>query len=79
LAKLLDVVSDRVEATILVDHASLARERIDPEAAAVLIPRSRTTCSLLLKKALWQAKLEYKLLVDEAGKPFLWVTAIKRN
>ena len=43
----------------------------------VSFPQSRTTYSIALRKMLFKAGLKFEVRVDEAGKPFLWVTTLK--
>ena len=40
-------------------------------------PPARTTYSLALRKLLFQAGLKFEVRLDEAGKPFLWITTVK--
>lgn len=77
VTKVIDAVCQRLKLPALVDHNALARWGIDPEKAIVNVPQSRTTYSILLRKALFQARLKSELRVDEAGHPFLWITTIK--
>ena len=76
-AKLLDAVSKLVKTPVLLDHNALARHGIDPAKAMVSMPRGRTTYSLALRKLLFKAGLKFEIRVDEAGKPFLWVSTVK--
>ena len=73
----LKAIGGRVKLPVLMDHNALARHGIQPEKVMVSLPQSRTTYSLTLRKALFQARLKHELRVDEAGTPFLWVTTIK--
>lgn len=77
VAQALDAIAGRLEIPVLIDHSALARYDIDPNKKLVTVPRSRTTYSLVLNKALFQARLKSELRVDEAQRPFLWVTTIK--
>ncbi len=76
-ATALEAIGRRLKVPVLIDHNALARHGIDPEKAMVSHPRSRTTYSLVLRKILFQAGLKYELRVDEAGKPFLWISTVK--
>ena len=76
-ATALEEIGKRLKVPVLVDHNALARHGIDPAKAIVSHPDSRTTYSLALRKILFQAKLKSELRVDEAGKPFLWVSTVK--
>ena len=78
-AKLLEVVGKQVNAPVLYDHNVLARYGIEPEKATVSHPQERTTYSVALRKMLAkvEGRLKFEVRVDEAGKPFLWVSTIK--
>jgi hypothetical protein len=76
-ATALEAIGQRLKVPVLVDHNALARYGIDPAKKNVSLPPSRTTYSLTLRKILFQAGLKFELRVDEAGKPFLWVSTIK--
>lgn len=77
VTKVLEAVGERLKVPVLVDHNAMARHGIDPDAVYVSYPAGRTTYSLVLRKALFQARLKSEVRVDEAGKPFLWITTIK--
>jgi hypothetical protein len=70
-------VGGRLKLPVLMDHNAMARHGIEPDKALVSLPRTRTTYSILFRKVLFQARLKHELRVDEAGRPFLWVTTIK--
>ena len=76
-ATALEAIGKRLNVPILLDHNALARHGIDPGKATVSHPRSRTTYSLVLRKILFQAGLKSEVRVDEADKPFLWVSTVK--
>ncbi len=73
----LDALAKQLEVPMLPDHSALARHGIDPAKKMVNFPRSRTTYSLALRRVLFQAGLKFEVRVDEAGKPFLWISTIK--
>jgi len=73
----LDALSSRLKTPIFQDHNALARHGIDPGQKSVTVTQSRTTCNQLLRKVLSQAGLRSEVRLDEAGKPFIWVTTIK--
>lgn len=77
LSETLTAISGRVKAPLLLDHNALAREQIDLT-KKVTLPKSSTFYSRALDLALAQAKLKYELRVDEADKPFLWITTLKQ-
>jgi hypothetical protein len=77
VTKVLEALSQRLKIPYLFDHNALARHGIEPDAKKVNSPQSRVTYHQLLRRVLTQAGLKYEVRVDEAGKPFLWVTTIK--
>ena len=79
LTEVLDNLSERLDAPILMDHNAMARHGIDPAKVIVNLPQSRTTYASLLKRVLFQARMKSELRVDEAGSPLFWVTTIKRD
>jgi hypothetical protein len=74
----LDALAKRLKVPFLLDHNALARQGIDPEKTLVSAPPGQTTYSLLLRAVLSQAKLRSELRVDEAGKPLVWVTTVRK-
>lgn len=77
VCKVVEAVCARLKVPALWDHNALARHGVEPDKAIVSVPKSRTTYGILLRKALFQARLKYEVRVDEAGKAFLWVTTLK--
>ena len=73
----LEAVSKRLEMPILLDHNAVARHGLEPDKTIVQLPSSRSTYSIMLRKILFQARLKHELRVDDAGRPFLWVTSVK--
>lgn len=70
-------IAGRVKAPLLVDHTSLARERIDLQ-TKVSFPATNTYYARALDRLLYSAKLKYEIRMDEAEKPFLWITTLKQ-
>ena len=70
-------LQERLNVPVLWDHNALALHGIDPAKIEVKLPAKKLTYSLILQRVLSQAKLKKELRVDEAGKPFLWITTIK--
>ena len=75
--KLLEVVGKQINAPVLYDHNAMARHGVEPDKATVSHPQLRTTYSVALRKMLGKIKLKFEVRVDEAGKPFLWVSTVK--
>ncbi len=73
----LAALQERLKAPYLFDQNALAFHGIDPSQVEVSVPGKRMSYSLVQQKILSQAKLKGELRVDEAGKPFFWITTIK--
>jgi hypothetical protein len=78
LAESLEAVRGRLEVPMLVDHNSLARQKVDLATTKVTLPKINTFYSRILDRLLVQAKLKYELRVDEAEHPFLWITTLRQ-
>lgn len=76
-ATALEAIGKRLEVPMLLDHNALARYGIEPDKVIVSYPGKRTTYGLVLRRILFQARLKSELRVDEAGKPFLWISSVK--
>lgn len=74
LAEALAAVAGRLKTPYLIDHNSVARRSIDLN-QKVDLPKGQTYYNRALERLLIQAKLKYDLRIDEADKPFLWITA----
>lgn len=70
-------IAGRVKMPLLVDHTSVARERVDLQ-APVSFPTANTYYDRALDRMLMSAKLKYEIRVDEAEKPFLWITTLRQ-
>jgi hypothetical protein len=75
--KVLEALGERLKVPVLPDHNAMARHGVDPDTAYINFPDGRTSYSLLLQRALFQARLKSELRVDEAGNPLLWITTLK--
>jgi hypothetical protein len=69
-------IGQRVKTPLLVDHNALARENVDL-AKQASFPRASTFYGRALDRLLFQAKLKFEIRIDEADKPFLWITTLK--
>ena len=78
LADALDAIRTRLELPMLFDHNSLARHRIDPARVQVALPAGRTYYLGAVSRLLNQAQLKNDLRVDEAGRPFLWISTFQK-
>jgi hypothetical protein len=77
LAESLTAIAGRVKAPLLIDHNGLARGEVTLD-AKVNFPKASTFYARALDRLLFQAKLKYELRIDEADKPFLWITTLKQ-
>lgn len=76
-AKAISSIAKLMDTPVLIDANALAGQEIDPDKVLVSHPRSRTVYGIALRKMLFQAKLKYEVRLDDAGKPFLWITPIR--
>jgi hypothetical protein len=76
LSETLTAIGGRIKAPLLFDRNALARGEIDLD-TKVSLPAAGTFYSKALDRLLFQARLKYEIRVDEAGKPFLWITTLK--
>jgi hypothetical protein len=77
LSEALTAIGSRIKAPLLIDHNALARGEINLN-AKVSLPAGNTFYSKALDRLLFQARLKYDLRLDEADKPFLWITTLKQ-
>ena len=73
----LNAIAKQLEIPVLLDHNAIARHGLEPDKVIVQLPSSRSTYSLVLRKTLFQARLKRELRVDDANRPFLWITSVK--
>lgn len=77
ITEVLKAVGGRLKMPVLMDRNAMARHGVEPEKTIIKLPQSRTTYSILLRKALFQARLKHEVRMDEGGRPFLWITTLK--
>jgi hypothetical protein len=77
LAQVLEVVTGRLELPVLFDQQALARQGLDLAKFRVNLPARQLTYYDVLSKTLFQAGLKFELRVDEAQRPFVWITSLK--
>lgn len=73
LQRVLDAISEQTKTSILIDHSLCKKKEIDLSKAAVSYPEKQTAWSLVLASVVRQARLTHKIMLDEAGRPFVWV------
>jgi hypothetical protein len=76
LGEALAAIGERVKLPLVIDYNGLARREVDLTSTKVSFPRANTYYAKILGQILFQAKLKYEVRVDEADKPFLWVTSL---
>lgn len=77
VAEALTAIQERLGVPFLYDRNAMALHGSDPTSAPAEVPGKRLSYSQVLGKVLSQAGLRYELKVDEADRPFLWITTIK--
>ena len=77
LPEVLEAIQARLKVPFLFDHNALVLHGIDPDKATADALNKRMTYSQVLNKVLGHARLKYEVRVDEADKPFLWITTVK--
>jgi hypothetical protein len=74
LTETLAAIAPRIKIPMLIDHASLAANKVDPSKVQIRMAKLRASYKLIIDRALAQARLGSQVRVDEAGNPFLWIT-----
>jgi hypothetical protein len=77
LSAVLDTVRDLASIPVLVDLHGLKAKEIDPAKVRVNFPLKKTTWGIALGPLTFKAHARYELLVDEAGKAFLWIVHLE--
>lgn len=76
LDEILEAVSGVIGIPILIDRHALEAKGIDIAQVKISHPRKRTTWITALNSFTYKAKSKFEVLIDEAGKPFVWVTPL---
>jgi hypothetical protein len=76
LEESLAAIQKRVNVPFLIDQNSLARQRVDLK-AKIGLPKANLSYARILDKLLTQVKCKAEMRLDEAEKPFLWITTLK--
>ncbi len=77
VSEALDAIRGRLAVPLVFDRNAMALHGADPTTAPADVPAKRMSYSQVLNKILFQARLKYEVRVDEADKPFLWITTVK--
>ena len=78
LSQAIEAIQPRVKIPFLFDYNSMARHQVDPATKKVNFPSRRASYKRILDNLLFQARLRTELRMDEAEKPFLWISTTKR-
>jgi hypothetical protein len=73
---ILEAAAGVIGIPILIDRPALQSKGIDLGEVKITHPRKRTTWITALTSFTYNAKAKFEILIDEAGKPFLWVTPL---
>src|SRR5262245_10075095 len=76
LDEVLETIAEKAKIAVLTDSAGLAARGIDFSKLKVTYPRDRTTFINVLKTFTAKAKTQFEVRVDEAGKPFVWISPL---
>lgn len=74
-SQLLQVVADRVKLPMLFDEQTLVEKKLDASKIKVKIPEGKLGYQGVLDRAMFQAGMKHEVRIDDAGRPFLWITA----
>ena len=76
LDEILEAVAGVIKVPILIDRQGLTAKGVDLSQVKITYPRKRTTWAEALKSFTYKAKAKPEVLIDETGKPFIWITPI---
>lgn len=77
LTDIVENIAGRIKIPVLFDHNAMARDGLELERMTAKFPEKRTYYKRILEVTLGQGRLKPYLRMDEANKPFLWVTTVK--
>ncbi|MEX2173129.1 MAG: hypothetical protein WD872_02120 [Pirellulaceae bacterium] len=77
LGETLQAIGGRLDAPIVIDYNALARLDIDLATKKVELPKTNTFYGKALDRILFPAGLKYEVRVDEADKPFVWISGVR--
>jgi hypothetical protein len=78
LSTALQVIGERIEMPVILDKNNLVKHEVNIDELKVSFPAKKSTYSVVLTRLLGQGRLTSDVRVDEADKPFLWVTTLKK-
>ncbi len=62
---------------MLTDEYEIKKKNVDLDEIMVTIPKKQTTWGILIGQAIGRDGLTRKLVIDERGQPFVWITVFK--
>jgi len=74
-SQLLQVVAERLKLPMLFDEQSLVLKKLDPSKVQVTIPEGQRGYEYVLDRSMFQSGMKHEVRVDDAGRPFLWITS----
>jgi hypothetical protein len=74
LADALAAIQQRVKLPMVFDYNNLARQRIDLQTKVSTKKKGKKSYAAVVDEILYQAHLSAEMRIDEAEKPFLWIT-----
>ncbi|MEK6235062.1 MAG: hypothetical protein N2C14_10140, partial [Planctomycetales bacterium] len=77
LIEVVGILKQHLKTPILIDFNAVVKHEIDLQ-KKVSFPSKRTYYDRILRTLLSQAKLVREIRVDEADKPFVWITSFKK-
>ena len=77
VSDIVENIGGRIKIPILFDHNAMARDGLEFDRMTARFPEKRTYYKRILEVTLGQGGLTPYLRLDEANRPFLWVTTIK--
>ncbi len=77
LSDVFSAAAESIDIPILIDYAGMDEWHIEYDKIRVTYPRKKTTWGLAIQRIAFQSRLRRELYVDEAGKPFVWITPIE--
>lgn len=75
-AEAIEAIIARLGVPVLYDHNNFVRHKIDMK-KPVNVPAGKSYYRKVLEKVLFQAGMKFEVRVDDAERPFLWVTTLK--
>lgn len=67
-------LGERLNVPLLYDYNAMARFGIDLNRVSINIPTRKMSYNLIFNKVLTRSRLKSELRMDEAGRPFFWIT-----